>query len=331
MASRRVFIGRLGAGGAGVLASVLLAARGREALAGAAAAAAETASGGALLRLDSNENPRGPCRAAVDALLAAVPSLSRYPDQPEVDLRDRLASLHAVPPEAVLAACGSTEILSLAVQAFTGPGRPLVRAVPSFEAPAGFAAQWGAPVVEVPLDRDLRTDLAAMAERGRGAGLLYVCNPNNPTATMRDAREVSKAYGLAGLRIGYAVSSPSIVAELARRKLPSGVNGPGAAAALASLGDPGHLRAERSLNLEARRFTERALAGAGLATVPSHANFLMVDVRRDAAAFRQACRRRGVLIGRPFPPLDTFARISIGTLDEMRRAAGVIREVLNAD
>ena len=61
---------------------------------------------------------------------------------------------------------------------------------------------------------------------------------------------------------------------------------------------------------------------------PPCANFLMVDVRRDAKAFQDACKEQGVLVGRPFPPLTNYSRVSIGTLDEMRRAMDIIRRVL---
>jgi len=66
----------------------------------------------------------------------------------------------------------------------------------------------------------------------------------------------------------------------------------------------------------------------GYQVAPSAANFVMIDVRRDARAFREACRARGVAVGRPFPPLDTHTRVSIGTMEEMRAASAVFREVL---
>ena len=62
--------------------------------------------------------------------------------------------------------------------------------------------------------------------------------------------------------------------------------------------------------------------------VPSQTNFIMVDVRRDVRDFGAACRSHGVLVGRPFPPLETQARISFGTPDEMTRAIDVFRQVL---
>ena len=83
-----------------------------------------------------------------------------------------------------------------------------------------------------------------------------------------------------------------------------------------------------SLNREARAFTLRAFERMGYAPAASQTNFVMVDVRRDAKQFREACKREGVLIGRRFPPLDTYARVTVGTMDEMRRATEVFRKLL---
>ena len=78
----------------------------------------------------------------------------------------------------------------------------------------------------------------------------------------------------------------------------------------------------------ARAFTLRAFERMGYAPAASQTNFVMVDVRRDAKQFREACKREGVLIGRRFPPLDTYARVTVGTMDEMRRATEVFRRLL---
>jgi histidinol-phosphate aminotransferase len=68
----------------------------------------------------------------------------------------------------------------------------------------------------------------------------------------------------------------------------------------------------------------------GFTPAASHTNFLMVPIGRDARAFRDACARHGILVGRLFPPLTTHARVSIGTMDEMKRAVDVFRQVLSA-
>jgi histidinol-phosphate aminotransferase len=335
-----------------------------------------------LIRLDSNENPDGPGDAALDGLRAALGESARYPDASEEALRRALAAHHDLAAECVLLGCGSTEVLRMAVAAFTAPARALVTAAPTFEDPAHYAATTGAPVVAVPVDGALRLDLAGMAARasGGGAGLVYVCNPNNPTATVHPAaavadflaavgaaspgtvvlvdeayheyvddprhataiplaaqrpgvvvsRTFSKVYGMAGLRVGYAVAHPDTALAMGRYQLYSGVNVLAASAALASLGDPAHVERERARNRAARAFTRRFFESAGYAVVPSETNFLMADIRRDPKEFKEACRREGVLVGRPFPPLATYTRVSIGTMDEMRRATEVFRRVLSA-
>ena len=168
----------------------------------------------------------------------------------------------------------------------------------------------------------------------------YVDDPGYATAmplALEDpgvlvTRTFSKVFGLAGLRVGYAVGRPESIAALERWRLANGLNALGAAAALVSLPSLAamheHIARERVLNREARTFTVQALERLGVRVVPSEANFLIADIGRDAKAFQVACRSRGVLVGAPFPPLATYSRISVGTLEEMRRACDAIGDVL---
>jgi len=104
---------------------------------------------------------------------------------------------------------------------------------------------------------------------------------------------------------------------------------PGIAAAIVSLGNPKHIQEERARNTEVRAFTIKALNDAGCKSTDSQANFLFVDVHRTAKDFREACAKSAVTVGRDFPPFEkTHARISIGTMDEMIKAAEVFRSVL---
>jgi histidinol-phosphate aminotransferase len=144
------------------------------------------------------------------------------------------------------------------------------------------------------------------------------------------ARTFSKVHGLAGLRVGYGVGHQDTIKMLAPYALDMGVNALGAAAATASLGARDHVALERALNREAREFTRRFFVDAGFTPSDSQTNFVMVDIRRDAKAFREACKAEGVLIGRDFPPLTTHARVSVGTMDEMQRATAVFRKLLAA-
>ena len=384
--SRRSFVRAIGLGGATVMTAPLIGARGREALAaelraglGASGASLEPAALAAgVIRLSSNENPRGPCAAALQGLQGALGEASRYPFTPPEELRAAIAAAHRVRVENVLLGCGSTEVLRMAVDACCSPARALVTALPTFEEPAARAEVIGAPVRAVRVDADLRLDLAAMTAASNGAGLVFVNNPNNPTGTLHPARAItdfvrrtlaaeptvtilideayheyvedpayatampialenprvivsrtfSKVYGLAGLRVGYAIGQPETLKALARHQLGMGINVLAAAAARAALGDRALVSREQRLNHEARDFTRRYFEGAGYRVAPSQANFLMADIRRDAKGFQDACRTHDVLVGRPFPPLATHARVSIGTMDEMRAAVDVFRRVL---
>ena len=91
-----------------------------------------------------------------------------------------------------------------------------------------------------------------------------------------------------------------------------------------------YLVRQRTLNRDARAFTRKAFEAAGYKVLPSEGNFVMVDVRRESSVYQQLCREAGVAIARPFPPLTTYARITIGTMDEMRKALPLMIPLLAA-
>jgi histidinol-phosphate aminotransferase len=137
------------------------------------------------VRLDSNENPFGPAAAALEAIEKSRAQGHRYPDDLEDDLTGVLARHHGVKPENIILGCGSGEILRMADLAFTGAGRGVVAADPTFEAVLMFAKVTRGEGVRVPLTPDFRHDLKAMASAcDPRTGLVYVCNPNNPTGTV---------------------------------------------------------------------------------------------------------------------------------------------------
>jgi histidinol-phosphate aminotransferase len=143
------------------------------------------------------------------------------------------------------------------------------------------------------------------------------------------ARTFSKAFGMAGMRIGYAVGQVDTIKPLARVKMPYNVSVFGIAAAIASLNDPKHIADERARNTQVRTFTTKAFEDLGCKPTASEANFIFVDIGRPAREFRDACAAQWVSVGRDFPPFEnTHVRISIGTMAEMQRAVSVFREVL---
>src|SRR5687767_4126869 len=196
--SRRGFVRTL-AGGRDTGVGQFLAARGHEAWsaeyrAGAVQTPAPLNDRRLALRLNSNENPLGPSAAARAAIEKAFVYAGRYPMNAKpamADFRALVAKKHGVKVEAVSLGAGSGEILENAVQAFTSPSRPLVSALPTFENPARLAKELKIPVTEVMVDAAGKLDLEKMIAAAPGAGLVFICNPNNPTATVHSATAIT--------------------------------------------------------------------------------------------------------------------------------------------
>ena len=386
--SRRGFLRIVGASEAAPLSGAFLSARGLEAHLAEAQTQGQRARpvlppGVEEIRISSNENPLGPGKAALEAILGKFPEAGRYPfnsSPGDGDLVAAIAARHKVKAENVVLGAGSQEILKNSMRAFVSAERGFVTALPTFENPTRFAERHKLPLTEVALDSALRLDVEAMiAAASQGAGLVFFNNPNNPTATVHGAKTVtdmverirkaspqtvilideayheyvtdpsyatavplalstpnvlvartfSKAYGMAGMRIGYAVGTADTMKRLGRFKMPYNISVFGVAAAIAALGDNKHIEAERKRNTAVRAFTVKALQDMGAKPGDSQGNFLFVDIGRPAKEFRDACAKSGVMVGRDFPPYEkTHCRISIGTMDEMKKAIDVFRSVL---
>ena len=143
-------------------------------------------------------------------------------------------------------------------------------------------------------------------------------------------RTFSKVHGLAGMRIGYVIGKPETLKKLAGWRLGNGLNMLGIRAAIAALGDTAHVERGQVANRAGREALRRFFEGRGFKVAPSHTNFVLADIRRDAAAFQKACRAQGIGVGRPFPPLNTWTRISVGTEDENRQAIEVFGKILGS-
>jgi len=338
------------------------------------------------IRISSNESPLGPGKAAIDAILGKFPEANRYPFNStplDADLEILIARLNSAKRENVVLGVGSQELLKNAARVFMSPTKHLVIPSPTYGDPAGFAQNnlkysvKSAPVVE----KTLRTDLGALMPLVKGAGLVYICNPNNPTATINSAQEIkdfvaevkkaspttavlideaycdyvsdpsfqtafpvalstpgvvvartfSKAYGMAGVRIGYAIGDAATIKKMSAWRMPYNVNTFGVAAAVASLKDPQHIKEESARNKAVRDFTIKALADLGYPSTNSQTNFIFTEIGKTmtAAQFRDACAAKGVMVGRDFPPMEKqWARISLGTMEEMQKATEVFRSVL---
>ena len=151
------------------------------------------------VRLSSNENPFGPSPKALKAITDAFEFACRYPDDHADLLLDALAKQDGVAREQILLGAGSSEILENCAAEFTGTPAPrretggtLVVADPTFELIARHAIFYGAEVVKVPLTAQFAHDLPKMVAAAK-QGLLYICNPNNPTASLTQKSEIRDA------------------------------------------------------------------------------------------------------------------------------------------
>lgn len=143
-----------------------------------------------MVRLSANENPYGPSAKAHEAMKNAHPMCNRYPDEANDVLIDKIAKINNVSREQIAIGDGSSEILKLCAETFTGPTQgKLIAADPTFEAILEYSKACGAEVVKVPLTSSYTHDLEKMGASAQ-KGLVYVCNPNNPTASITPKNEL---------------------------------------------------------------------------------------------------------------------------------------------
>ena len=336
--------------------------------------ATSSTAGGTVVRLSANENPYGPSPKGLQAITDSFGIACRYPDEHNNVLIEKLAKLNGINHDQILLGDGSGEILKLCAETFTGQQRgPLIAADPTFEAILKNAAANGAEVVKVPLTNSFAHDLPKMLTAARGS-LIYVCNPNNPTASitpkdeLRDfiaktpretmilvdeayfhyadspdyesvipltkdhpnlivSRTFSKIYGMAGLRCGYCVAQKETIDRMRPYQMWDSVNIMALAAASASLDDPDQVPNGQRLNSEAKMFVTSELARAGYKTIPSQANFIMIDCRRPVVPLIKAMKEQNVHVGRLFPALPNHMRVTIGKKTEMETFVSAFKQV----
>ena len=321
---------------------------------------------GGPIHLDNNENVYGPSAKTAAAIRAALGSVNRYPFQEYDALVEQIANLHSVKPEQVMLGCGSTEILRLAAAAFLGPGKPLIQPSPTFEAMEHYARSAGAEVVSVPLTLTFAHDLDTMLARTAASGtLVYICNPNNPTASLTPRKDIdtfigklpdttyvlideayhhyagksamyasfldrpvdnpriivsrtfSKIYGLAGLRLGYGIAATTTAKQMNSYATLDNVNGVVVRGAIAALDDAASVTEFIKRNEDVRQeFFNQAMARM-LKPIDSHTNFVMMNTHHPAEQVIEHFRKNNVLIGRRFPAMDSYIRVSFGTPGDM--------------
>jgi histidinol-phosphate aminotransferase len=361
--SRRNLLRRLGAS---VVAGAAVESLGGASLAEVPELAESVSKPSGPILLYRNENAYGPSKKVL-ALLRDASSLSnRYPRTEYDSLLAKIASLHALKPEQTVLGCGSTEIMRLAAAAFLGPGKKLVQASPTYPEIGKLAQGVGAEIVDVPINKMYEHDLGRMLERaGDSAGLVYICNPNNPTGTLTPRKAIedfvrrlpasttvlideayhhfvspnssyasfvdhpfddpkvivcrtfSKIYGLAGMRIGYAVASPDMARRLSSGRLEFGVSVVSAKAAEAALDDQDYVRLAIRRNTDDRQEFMNQVNARMLRALDSHANFVMLSPMRPVDMVLDHLKKNNIFVAPPIPAMDKYIRVSLGTPAEM--------------
>ena len=327
------------------------------------------------IRLNFNENPYGPSPMAAAALDASAKITARYPDDAVADVQEAIAKKNGVATENIVLGCGSTEILRSVDVTYLAPGQNIVAADPTFEAVLDYARVLQTNPIKIPLSADYRHDLPKMAAACTSkTGVIYICNPNNPTGTIvtREemaafiaavpattvilvdeayndftidpryasvvplisqypnvvvARTFSKIYGMAGMRLGYAVGAKEQIARISTQLLQDNVNAAVLSAALASLADKPNIVACRDRLIATRTWLCDALTRDGRGFIPSHANFVMIDMGSDIQPYIEEFKSRNIYVGRKFPSMPHHLRVTVGTQPEIEAFVVALRQI----
>jgi histidinol-phosphate aminotransferase len=313
------------------------------------------------IKLSSNENPYGPSPKAVEAIRAVLSSLSVYPDKNSLRLKEKLAAVHRIPPENIIAGNGSDEIFVMLAAAFLEPGDKALTGENTFSQYSFAVTLMGGEMGTVPL-KEGRFDLAALSDSvDEKTRIIFICNPNNPTGTYvtrnefdrfidsipRDilvvideayadfadapdfpavtdllryrnvivTRTFSKLYGLAGLRIGYGISSSEkMIDAVTRTKQPFNINNLAEIGAMAALDDREFREKTLQNNREQKEELYRFFESLKIRFYRSQSNFICFRADQGAGTLTQTMEERGINLR----PLDSFGmpkwvRLTIGT------------------
>ncbi len=330
---------------------------------------------GAVL-INANENPLGPCKTACEAIASIAPIGGRYDlDGKTPELVKTFAAQNALKEENIAVYAGSSEPLHYVVRAFTGPEKALVTADPTFEA-AWYAATFsGAPVKRVELDpKTYAHDVKALVAAAPNAGVIYICNPNNPTGTLTPREDIlwaldnkpkgsillvdeayihlsdaptvldqvaagkdlivlrtfSKIYGMAGIRCGFAIGRPDLLAKL-QPFLQNAMPITSSAAAHASLIDASLVPTRKMWIADSREKTLAFLDKNGYKYVPgSQSNCFMINVGVPGKQVIDALAAKNVYIGRVWPVWPNHVRVSVGSPDDMDAFMVAFKEVMDS-
>jgi histidinol-phosphate aminotransferase len=327
--------------------------------------------------LTYNENPYGPSPKALAAIADSATKGCYYADDANDRLRAMVARRFGLAPQHAVIGNGSQEVLSAAALEWSRQG-PIVIPELMFDEPLQVAKRHGAEFIKVPLLPNMGIDLDGMAAAAAAskASMIYLCNPNNPTAMLTDpqalralssrlpptttllvdeayneltdrprensivdlvaagrnvivSRTFSKIYGLAGMRIGYILSTPANAERVSSSVMTIDLGTSALAAAIASFNDEAFMAFSKNRILEARGMILDTTRRLGLETLPTQANFVFVKVP-DADLLHHRLAERNIVIRGAYGKWKNWSRVSTGKIEDVRRYAAALPEVLKA-
>ena len=326
--------------------------------------------GADVIKINTNENPYPPSPAAMEVLRASdAEPLRRYPDPMARAACRAAAEAWSVPPEWVLAGNGSDDLLTMIFRACAGPRRKAAYATPTYTLYRTLAQIQGAEHVEVPSGPNFELPAAALIEAGAAVTFVASPNSPTGTAvatsTLREMaralagvlvideayvdfaedsalaltaefgntvvlRTLSKGYSLAGLRLGFGIAQPSLLAGLVKVKDSYNVNAATGAVGAAALADQAYHRRCVGAVKASRARLAGGLEGLGFTVWPSQSNFLLVrPPAGDAERIYRELKARRILV-RYFaePRLDDKLRITVGTDAQVDALLAALKELV---
>ena len=313
-----------------------------------------------IVKLASNENPLGCSGKVKEAVAAELAEIGRYPDGGGFILKDQVEKQFGVAHNRITLGNGSNDLLEIFARAFVSENDSVVYSQHAFAVYGLVTQAINAEAIEVPA-KGFSHDLEAMAAAVKAnTKLIFIANPNNPTGTWFEeaefeafmqkvpanvivvldeayveyanlivSRTMSKCYGLAALRVGFALASVEVTDFLNRIRQPFNVNHLAMVAAVAALKDDAFIEKSRVVNKAGMAQLESGFDALGLAYVPSRANFILVNVKADPAQTFNALLKEGVIV-RPVG-IAEHLRVSIGTEAENAKFLAALDKVLGLE
>lgn len=324
---------------------------------------------GDYIKLNTNENPYPPSPKVLEALRSAVgESLRRYPDPMATLLREAAARLYGVSTDMVLCGNGSDDLLTIIVRAFVGESDTLVSPQPSYLLYRTLAEIQGARYRAVDFPEDYSLPPALVTTPAKVTFLANPNSPSGTFIPVSEVeslartlshilvideayvdfasqnamalvhkypnvivlRTLSKAYSLAGLRVGLAVAQPQLIAGLVKVKDSYNVDALANVAGAAALGDQAYLKECVAKILRERAYLGRELSALGLKVYSSQANFVMARLGRPRALrVQEELKQRRILVRHyDVPGVQDCLRITVGTHEQMERVLDELKKLL---